>query len=195
MNKLPYAGAFAALALTAFAVVPTVLNAQSAPNISEVVVTKISDVASSTLFSKAPNAKMTLITANGRKIGPVPTWVDPKLAKPARTGKGGTGKTMAAEVMAGDHFKKAIITVRKGGDASSIGEALLSTKQFASLTLVVQGPQTQDAARPYLEIKMQPVFVTSYSVSGGGDRPTESLSINFTKIEFKYTAFDNQHKG
>lgn len=41
----------------------------------------------------------------------------------------------------------------------------------------------------YLTIKLTDVLVTSYQVGGsgaGGTAPTESLSLNFTKIEFEY---------
>jgi hypothetical protein len=30
-------------------------------------------------------------------------------------------------------------------------------------------------------------LLSGWSMSSGGDRPTESLSLNFTKIEFRYT--------
>jgi type VI secretion system secreted protein Hcp len=47
----------------------------------------------------------------------------------------------------------------------------------------------------YLEMKLTNAMISSYSVSGVGDRPVESLSINFTKIEYKVTPFDDQHKA
>ncbi|MEP9379128.1 type VI secretion system tube protein Hcp [Aquabacter sp. CN5-332] len=37
-------------------------------------------------------------------------------------------------------------------------------------------------------------LISSYSVSSGGDRPTESLSISFTKLEFKFTPYDDKNK-
>ncbi|MFI5377975.1 MAG: type VI secretion system tube protein Hcp [Tepidisphaerales bacterium] len=38
----------------------------------------------------------------------------------------------------------------------------------------------------YLEYDLSNVLISSYSVSSGGDRPMESLSLNFTKIQVKY---------
>jgi type VI secretion system secreted protein Hcp len=38
-------------------------------------------------------------------------------------------------------------------------------------------------------------MISSYSASSGGDRPSESFSLNFTKIEYKYTPFDDKHKA
>jgi type VI secretion system secreted protein Hcp len=43
--------------------------------------------------------------------------------------------------------------------------------------------------------KLTDVMVSSYSISSGGDRPMESLSLNFTKIEFKATQRDKANKG
>ena len=36
----------------------------------------------------------------------------------------------------------------------------------------------------YAQYKLENCLISGYSVSSGGDRPTESISINFTKIEF-----------
>jgi type VI secretion system secreted protein Hcp len=37
----------------------------------------------------------------------------------------------------------------------------------------------------YLTITMNNTMISGHSISSGGDRPTESLSLNFTKVEFK----------
>lgn len=39
-------------------------------------------------------------------------------------------------------------------------------------------------SQTYAEYKLQNVLISSYSVSSSGDRPTESLSLNFSKITF-----------
>jgi type VI secretion system secreted protein Hcp len=39
----------------------------------------------------------------------------------------------------------------------------------------------------YAQYILENCLVSGYSVSSGGDRPTESISINFTKIEFVFT--------
>ena len=61
----------------------------------------------------------------------------------------------------GKHIPKATITVRKAGEKT-----------------------------PYLKITLTNVLVSSYqldSAGGGGAKPNESLSLNFTKIEYKYS--------
>jgi type VI secretion system secreted protein Hcp len=64
----------------------------------------------------------------------------------------------------GQHIKDATITVRRAGDG--------------------RGSQ-QD----YLVIKMNDVLVSSYNTGGssGGDRPTESVSMAFAKVELSYS--------
>jgi type VI secretion system secreted protein Hcp len=47
---------------------------------------------------------------------------------------------------------------------------------------------------PYLEITLENTLVSGYSISSGGDRPMESLSLNFTKIEYKAIAGDEKGK-
>lgn len=39
----------------------------------------------------------------------------------------------------------------------------------------------------YLQLKLKDTLITSYSVSSGGDRPSESLALNFTDVEVRYT--------
>lgn len=40
----------------------------------------------------------------------------------------------------------------------------------------------------YLTIHLENVLISSYSFSNSGDKPVESITLNFTKIEYKYTA-------
>jgi len=42
----------------------------------------------------------------------------------------------------------------------------------------------------YLKIELMDAILSAFSVSSGGERPTESFSLNFSKISFQYDAFD-----
>jgi type VI secretion system secreted protein Hcp len=44
-----------------------------------------------------------------------------------------------------------------------------------------------DAGKPevYLEFTLTNCLISGWSLSSGGDRPTESVSLNFTKVEYK----------
>jgi type VI secretion system secreted protein Hcp len=62
----------------------------------------------------------------------------------------------------GQHYKEATLSCRKaGGDANS-------------------------ARATFMVVKMNDVLSSSYQNSGSGEQPTESVSLNFTKIEFSY---------
>jgi len=45
----------------------------------------------------------------------------------------------------------------------------------------------KDNLEPYLSLTLTDTMVSGYSHSSGGGTPTESLSMNFTKIEYKHT--------
>ena len=63
----------------------------------------------------------------------------------------------------GEHIKDATLSVRRGGELSANRE-------------------------DYLVIKMNDVIISSYQSggSGGGDRPTDQISMAFAKIEYSY---------
>lgn len=46
-----------------------------------------------------------------------------------------------------------------------------------------------DKMQVYLTLELTDTIVSSYSMSSGGDRPTESFSLNFTQILHTYNAF------
>ncbi len=53
--------------------------------------------------------------------------------------------------------------------------------------------KTGDTLESYMEYTLSDCMVSGYSVSTGGDRPSESISLNFTKVEMKYIPFDDKH--
>ncbi len=60
----------------------------------------------------------------------------------------------------------------------SLGEATIHFLQVGA------GDKTQ----VYLEFVLGEPIISSYSISSGGDRPSESFAVNFVKIHKKYTA-------
>ncbi len=84
------------------------------------------------------------------------------------------------------------VTITKNMDASS-------SKLFTSSLTEVQGKDVKidmcrtggkDGLIVYSTYTLTNTLISGYSVSSGGDRPSESVSLNFTKMEFKYTPFD-----
>ncbi len=51
------------------------------------------------------------------------------------------------------------------------------------------GTDAKGKAQVYLEYLLHDPIVSSYSVKSVGERPTESISINFNQIQTKYTVF------
>jgi len=54
----------------------------------------------------------------------------------------------------------------------------------------IQTGGTAAKGQTYLTIELDEAMVSSYSMSSGGDRPSESFSLNFTKISYKYDKWD-----
>ena len=46
----------------------------------------------------------------------------------------------------------------------------------------------------YMTWEFEDAIISSYSVSSGGDRPSESVAVNFTKVSMQYDTFDGKKK-
>jgi type VI secretion system secreted protein Hcp len=55
----------------------------------------------------------------------------------------------------------------------------LDTKVFFKFTATAKG-----VVETFMEVNLEQVGISGYSMSSGGDKPSESLSLNFGKIEF-----------
>jgi len=51
-----------------------------------------------------------------------------------------------------------------------------------------------DSIDVYMSWELENALISSWSVSSGGERPTESFSVNFTKIKVAYTRFEGGGK-
>jgi type VI secretion system secreted protein Hcp len=52
---------------------------------------------------------------------------------------------------------------------------------------------TGDPGLTYAQYTLEDTLISGYSLSSGGDRPSESISLNFTKVEFKMTPYDDKN--
>lgn len=88
------------------------------------------------------------------------------------------------------------ITVTKSYDASSIKlfqdavGGVLDSKVTIKLTQTVK-----DKVDTYLKVELEKCGLSGYSLSTGGDNPTESMSLNFTKITLTHSAMDEKGSG
>ncbi|MSP00690.1 MAG: type VI secretion system tube protein Hcp [Acetobacteraceae bacterium] len=87
------------------------------------------------------------------------------------------------------HASVSEITVTKQLDESSL--SLWSDALTGPLKAEVEVKiTTATDNKTILEVKLWETGVSGWSTSGGGDRPMESLSLNFTKIEYKPVFYD-----
>lgn len=98
--------------------------------------------------------------------------------------------------------------VNREASAPSVSEItsskMLDTSSTKLLTEALQGegvPVIIDFCKTekgslvvYLELTLTNTMVSGYSLSSGGDKPSESFSLNFTKIEFKNIPMDSTGK-
>jgi type VI secretion system secreted protein Hcp len=79
------------------------------------------------------------------------------------------------------------ITVTKAQDVATV--AMLTEAYQGEGTAVTLDFVKTDKGKleSYLVMILTETMVSGYSISSGGDRPSESLSLNFTKIETKLT--------
>lgn len=91
-------------------------------------------------------------------------------------GGGGVGKVQMQDF----HFTKQL-------DAASplLMLHVATGKHYPEATLTCQGGG--EKPHEYLVIKLQDVLISSYHIGGSSGIPTDQFSLNFTKIEFKYT--------
>ena len=56
--------------------------------------------------------------------------------------------------------------------------------------------KARTSGKMFLEIEMEEVLVSSYSVGGGGETmPTETVGLSFTKVKVKYTPRETRGSG
>jgi type VI secretion system secreted protein Hcp len=54
---------------------------------------------------------------------------------------------------------------------------------------------TGNPSTTYAVYKLSNTLISGYSLSSGGDKPMESISLNFTKVEFEMTPHDTANSG
>jgi type VI secretion system secreted protein Hcp len=95
----------------------------------------------------------------------------------ARGSGGGTGKVSVHDISITKTFDKSSPKLMEScAKGTHIKEAKLTCRKAGG------------GQEPYFVVTMEDVLISSYSTSGasGGDRPMESLSLNFTKVTYEY---------
>ena len=102
-----------------------------------------------------------------------------------------------ADASLGDFTVKVTGHPTKGADATNEFKITVTKKYDSTSVLLYQEALTGEGVVAYIDfVKDRDVLlrytltgtmVTSYHLSGGGDKPTESLSLNFEKVGYKQT--------
>lgn len=88
------------------------------------------------------------------------------------------------------------ITVTKQQDESSLGLVEAGWGGSEAVDVEIHFVRTENKKLDtYLKFKLTDVLVSGYSMSSGGDRPSESLSLNYAKIEYAQDTFDVKNKS
>ena len=86
------------------------------------------------------------------------------------------------------------IVVTKSMDSASPKLFTESATGSAGKTVKIDLVSTGSPGVTYAQYTLTNTLISGYSVSSGGDRPSESISLNFTKIEYKLTPTDANNK-
>jgi len=84
--------------------------------------------------------------------------------------------TKATDIASADLFMEAVC-------GKSLGKAELH---------FIQTGGADKKQQVFLTVELEDAIVSSYSVSSSGERPTETISLNFTKISYKYDSFSGE---
>jgi type VI secretion system secreted protein Hcp len=111
-----------------------------------------------------------------------PGWVDVKSVQfgAGRGASSATGRSADREASAPSVSE---IKITRAIDQASpkLAQCIKRGCHFGTVLLAMRKAGGGKAV--YLEYKLTNVWVSSYSMSSGGDRPMESVSLNFSKIE------------
>jgi type VI secretion system secreted protein Hcp len=86
------------------------------------------------------------------------------------------------------------VHLTKSMDGSSLKffEAAATGNQGKTVTIHLV--TTGSPGSTYMEYKLTNALVSGYQVNTQGDRPVEEITLNFTKVDLKYTTYDENHK-
>ena len=87
------------------------------------------------------------------------------------------------------------LTIAKQMDTSSVYLFQEACTGQTGKEVKVHLVSTGSPGQTYLEYTLTDSLVSGYSVSSGGDRPSESVSINFNKVEMKYIPLESNNEA
>jgi len=112
----------------------------------------------------------------------------------------GVGRSVSSAIGAGKTREASLpnvseIVVTKVWDSASVELIRWSvggaSAKKVKIDLVTVGDKSSHS---YGQVELEHVLLSGYSLSSGGDKPSESLSLNFTKFQIKYVPTDEDAK-
>ncbi|MBL0898781.1 MAG: type VI secretion system tube protein Hcp [Gemmatimonadaceae bacterium] len=84
-------------------------------------------------------------------------------------------------------FSEVVVTKSTDIASTPLFKETCGRENFKTVTISFTTTAKGNSNLVFLEIKLENVIISGYSMSSGGDgRPSESLSLNYTKITMKY---------
>ncbi|MDR3435255.1 type VI secretion system tube protein Hcp [Telmatospirillum sp.] len=85
------------------------------------------------------------------------------------------------------------VTLTKTSDSSSVKLFSQATSGSSGVTAKIHLVTSGNPGDTYMEFTLSNTLISSYDISASNDRPDETITLNFTKVEMKYTPFDSSH--
>jgi len=107
-------------------------------------------------------------------------------------GRGVSTRTGSASDREASEPSVSEIVVTKLLDKASVKLFQAATQNQEGKKVEIHFCSTAQAGQNYLEVELSETIVSGWSISSGGDRPSESMSLNGTKVNIKYQALDQK---
>jgi type VI secretion system secreted protein Hcp len=119
-------------------------------------------------------------------------WTDIKtmtwgVSRSMNTLAGATANREGSEPSVGE------VTLTKTSDSSSVKLFQQATSGSSGVSAKIHLVTSGNPGDTYLEYTLSNTLISSYSMAAAADRPEETVVLNFTKVEMKYTPYDSQH--
>jgi type VI secretion system secreted protein Hcp len=87
------------------------------------------------------------------------------------------------------------VTLVKTSDSSSVKLFQQATSGSSGVTATIHLVTSGNPGNTYLEYVLTNTLISSYSMAASSDRPQETIVLNFTKMQMKYTPYDSQNNS
>jgi type VI secretion system secreted protein Hcp len=89
------------------------------------------------------------------------------------------------------------IVITKPLDNASIGLLNAVLNDSKGTTVKIDFTKTGTGATPdvYLNYELTNTLISGYTISSGGEKPSESITLNFTKLAEKFIPYDDTNKA